>query len=513
MRICPTCRTVYPGGETRCPRDGARTTDAREHAEAEGDPLRGVVVAGRFHILERIGVGGMGTVYRAEQVGLGRSVALKILKRELIFDRDTVTRFHREARAMSLLTHPNTVRVFDFGETPEGLLFLAMELLEGELLTHRIEREGALDVREAMGFAGEILASLAEAHEKGIVHRDLKPDNIYLARVDGREEPVVKVLDFGIAKVIQGDRKIDQLETQAGTVFGTPRYMSPEQAQGKRLDARSDLYAVGVLLYQMLAGQAPFLDDDAVVVMARHIKEQPRSLHAAAPERPIPATLERAVLKALEKDPEARFANADEFMKRLTALLPDVDEAARLARAGKRVRGPLADLPRRVLAGGAVGVAAAIALGIAVAAGRGDEPAAPIAQGGGQPPAEAPIAAPIAAPSRSVPVRSEPEGAEVWRDGQLIGLTPLALDLRADAPPVRVALRKKGYVESSALLAPDGPGALVALTAAPRAAMPAAGARRPGQVGTATRIGTAGAGPETASPTPSAPADPYERFD
>src|SRR5215813_4081954 len=277
MRICPKCRTVYTGTEKLCAKDSTRLVDAREHAEAEADPLRGVTIAGRFKISERIG-----TVYRAEQAGLGRPVALKILKKELVFDSDTVTRFHREAKAMSLLTHPNTVRVFDFGETQDGNLYLAMELLEGELLTHRTDREGVIDVKLAVEFVREILHSLAEAHQKAIIHRDLKPDNIYLARVEGRADPVVKVLDFGIAKIIEGDRKVDQLETQAGTVFGTPRYMSPEQAQGKKLDARSDLYSVGVLLYQLLVGHAPFVDDDAVVVMAKHIKETPLPVRKAA---------------------------------------------------------------------------------------------------------------------------------------------------------------------------------------------------------------------------------------
>ncbi|MFW5921210.1 MAG: serine/threonine-protein kinase, partial [Polyangiales bacterium] len=232
MLICPQCRTTYPPGAAQCRTDGAALVDARELAEAEGDPLVGTTIAGRFYVEARIGTGGMGSVYRAVQSGLGRKIALKILKEEVSWDRDAVTRFHREAKAMSLLVHANTVRVFDFGETDEGLLYLAMELLEGEVLTERSEREGPMDVEDSVRIAQQILASLHEAHSKGLIHRDLKPDNIFLARVEGHDEPVVKVLDFGIAKAWQGDRKLDQLETQAGTVFGTPRYMSPEQAQG-----------------------------------------------------------------------------------------------------------------------------------------------------------------------------------------------------------------------------------------------------------------------------------------
>ncbi|MCC7539136.1 MAG: serine/threonine protein kinase, partial [Deltaproteobacteria bacterium] len=244
--------------------------DAETFYQTHGDPLLGSVVARRYEVVSRIGVGGMGTVYRALQRPLAREVALKILKRELTGDPETVQRFHREARASSVLVHGNTVRVYDFGETSDGLLYLAMELLTGESLSGRLARPGSTSVVQAIDIASEILGSLAEAHSKGIVHRDLKPDNIFLARVDGHAEPVVKVLDFGVAKIITGDGSIDVLETQAGTVFGTPRYMSPEQAQGKKLDARSDLYSVGVLLFQMLTGRAPFTDDDAVIVMAKH---------------------------------------------------------------------------------------------------------------------------------------------------------------------------------------------------------------------------------------------------
>jgi serine/threonine-protein kinase len=535
MRICPQCRTVFTGGEKSCPRDGTRTVNAREHAEAEGDPLRGVVVAGRFKILDRIGIGGMGTVYRAEQQGLGRAVALKILKKEFVPDRDTVTRFHREAKAMSLLTHPNTVRVFDFGETPEGLLFLAMELLEGELLTHRIEREGPLDVATAIGFAKEILASLSEAHEKGIIHRDLKPDNIYLAKVEGRTAPVVKVLDFGIAKVIQGDRKIDQLETQAGTVFGTPRYMSPEQAQGKKLDPRSDLYAVGVLLYQMLVGHAPFIDDDAVVVMAKHIKEKPKPLYAAAPTRPIPASLERAVLKALEKDATGRYATSDEFVKRLDSVLPDVEEAGRLARTGKHPRGTLQGASRAVLVGAGVGLVLAVLVAVALVAQSGGSNDAevtaiavdsPAAGSGGGTASGAPNVRSTPAAPEAIAVRSEPAGAEVWRDGQLLGTTPLAVPIAAGETTVRVQLRKSGFAETVALLVPGGPSPLVTLAAdrTPGVAV-RGGARRGGHPrgaggseGVPNPGGDATHDPQpppnnTQNTPPVRPRDPYERFD
>ena len=211
---------------------------------------------------------------------------------------------------MSLLTHANTMRVYDFGQTDDGLLYLVMEFLEGELITQRVARLGPLPVLEALRITQQILRSLAEAHTKGIVHRDLKPDNIFVARVAGHRTAVVKVLDFGIAKIVTPDRAVDQFETQAGTVFGTPRYMSPEQAQGAPLDRRSDLYSVGAMLYQMLTGRAPFTDDDAVVVMAKHIREMPEPPRQVVPERPIPEKLEAVVMRSLAKEPDQRFQTA-----------------------------------------------------------------------------------------------------------------------------------------------------------------------------------------------------------
>jgi serine/threonine-protein kinase len=195
-----------------------------------------------------------------------------------------------------------------------------MELLQGESLGDRLRRGGRLSTIEAARVARHALLSLAEAHDKGIVHRDLKPDNLFLVPAASDEGVTCKVLDFGIAKVVSDatfDASADAVETLAGTVFGTPRYMSPEQAQGKPLDGRSDLYSLGVLLYHMLVGQAPFVDDDAVVVMAHHIKSTPKSPELRAPEAAIPIELARLVMRALAKDPSGRPSSAREFMREL----------------------------------------------------------------------------------------------------------------------------------------------------------------------------------------------------
>ncbi|HEY6881782.1 MAG TPA: serine/threonine-protein kinase [Polyangiales bacterium] len=335
MLICPKCRTTFSSTAlTSCYRDGERLVDYARYVADERDPLRGKVIGGKYQLLDRVGQGGMGTIYRATQSGLNRQVAVKILKRELNFEPDTVARFQREAHALSLLAHPNTVRVYDFGQTEDGLLYLVMELLVGELLTTRLER-GTLDVLDALRMTQQILQSLAEAHRKAIVHRDLKPDNVFLARAEDQGEPVIKVLDFGIAKVVAPDRKLDQFETQAGTVFGTPRYMSPEQAQGNTLDGRSDLYSVGVLLYQMLAGRAPFVEEDAVVVMAKHIRELPTPPSKLRPDRPIPSSLNDVVMRALMKDPASRFQQASDFVNALEACVHDVINAQRAEITGR----------------------------------------------------------------------------------------------------------------------------------------------------------------------------------
>jgi serine/threonine-protein kinase len=309
-------------------------------AEGDGDPFLGAVVAGRFAVLELLGAGSMGTVYRARQEAMGRDVALKVVRSDRLLDAQAKTRFQQEAHAMSLLASSHTVTVFDFGEivaprdAPPGLdgsLYLAMELLDGESIGDRIKRLGRLELADVTVVVRHTLTSLSEAHGKGVIHRDLKPDNLLLTTgQDGR--PLCKVLDFGIAKLLTSDGRVDVLETQAGTVFGTPRYMSPEQAQGKKLDARSDLYALGVILYHMLVGRPPFADDDAVVVMAHHIKTVPRPPSEAAPGARISAGLEALVMRALQKDAALRPQSAQEFLDEFErAVAPSADTTVEAA--------------------------------------------------------------------------------------------------------------------------------------------------------------------------------------
>lgn len=330
--VCPRCHSrpssradVTQRNVRRCPKHGLAYVDARELVESGGDSLLGTAVSGRFTILARLGAGSMGAVYRARQEAVGRDVALKIVRAERAYDAETKTRFEREARATSSLVSPYTITVFDFGEAEDGSWFLAMELLEGETLGDRLRRQTRLGVVDAVRFARQAAVSLGEAHSKGIIHRDLKPDNLFLARVpvqSGEPEEIVKVLDFGIAKLVRGeDQRVDQLETQAGTVFGTPRYMSPEQAQGAELDARTDVYSLGVILYQMLCGRPPFIDDDAVVVMAAHIRELPPPLAEIAADAYVPPAVEAVVRRALQKLPNMRQQSAEQLATELEVAL------------------------------------------------------------------------------------------------------------------------------------------------------------------------------------------------
>ncbi len=534
MLICPKCRTTYSSSLVGvCYRDGEKLVSHDEFVVAEADPLRGRLVAGKYRVADRIGQGGMGTVYRAVQIGLNRHVAVKILKRELAFDPDTVARFQREANALSLLTHPNTVRVYDFGQTEDGLLFLVMELLEGELISNKLNREGVMDVLESVRTTQQILRSLSEAHEHNIVHRDLKPDNILVTRTVGQADSLVKVLDFGIAKIAGPDRAIDQFETQAGTVFGTPRYMSPEQAQGGVLDHRSDLYSVGTLLYLMLTGRAPFVDDDAVVVMAKHIREIPDSPRTAAPDRPIPKSLDDVVTRSLQKDPALRYESARAFEAALEACVPEV-----LALRTGRGR-----IMRRLLP---IAAAAATAT-LVVLAYAGYHRATSTAQEHRATPLVVPKPELAIAPTpivvrenddeevlvegpgpANVAIRSDPEGATVFRDGERLGETPLDLLVQPDQELVRVELRKPGFQPLAAeLTARDGERLLTlakeqAASPPPRPApLPrhntraTQGSARKGQPArTTSEAKEAPSSEPSAAGSPGAtPATPYERFE
>jgi beta-lactam-binding protein with PASTA domain len=288
-------------------------TDARIGAET--------VVDGRYRVTSRLGSGGMADVYCAEDLQLGRSVALKLLHPRFAEDQEFVERFRREASAAAGLQHQNIVSVYDRGEW-NGTSYIAMEHVSGRTLKDVVVQEGPLEPNRAIDLVQQILRAARFAHRRGIVHRDLKPQNVMVAESDPTQAgPTAKVTDFGIARA--GDAS-DM--TQTGSIMGTAQYLSPEQAQGAQVDARSDLYAVGVILYELLTGRVPFEGDSAVSVALKQVHEQPLPPGALNPA--VTPALDQAVLRALEKDPARRYADADEFAATLEAARPAVGATA-----------------------------------------------------------------------------------------------------------------------------------------------------------------------------------------
>jgi hypothetical protein len=301
------------------------------------DPFVGKVIDGRYEIQARIGEGGMGVVYKARQTSIDRVIALKMLNSQMAGDPTWVQRFYNEAKACSRLQHPNTIRMFDFGQTSDGRLFMTMEFLDGVSLREALSK-GPLAPQRVVKVLIQCCASLAEAHSIGIIHRDIKPDNVFLLNMAGSPD-FVKLLDFSVAKLLEGDR----MRTQAGVVFGTPQYMSPEQGRGLPLDARSDLYALGILAFEMLTGNVPFHDDNPMTIIQMH-------LHAGVPPlaQSIPYSVQQIVRRALEKEAGRRYQSAGEMMQHCQQVFAEVTQGGMSVGA--------AGMPKTMIAGGPPGM-------------------------------------------------------------------------------------------------------------------------------------------------------------
>jgi tetratricopeptide (TPR) repeat protein/tRNA A-37 threonylcarbamoyl transferase component Bud32 len=276
------------------------------------EDLVGTVLENKYEILEKIGAGGMGAVYKARHQLMHRQVAIKMVLAQLSANSMTLKRFTQEARATSQLNHPNILTVFDFGISPSNQPYLVMDFLEGVNFGRVLEETRQIPIPRAIGIFLQVCAALGHAHQKGIVHRDLKPSNIMLIELDGQPD-FVKVLDFGIAKVLSSvDGETDNL-TRTGEVFGSPLYMSPEQFRGKSLDARSDIYSLGCVMYRSLAGICPVTGKDVLECMYKHVNESIPPFSVTAPEAEVPERLESIIMKALAKDPEERYASMNDL--------------------------------------------------------------------------------------------------------------------------------------------------------------------------------------------------------
>lgn len=307
MKLCLTCNFQTAADEQElCPRDGSSMVTVGD------DPLLGLVVEGRYRIESVIGQGSAGTVYKAVQELISREVAIKVLHDYLVADEEFIKRFTQEAKASSRLTHPNIITIYDFGVIPKGgRPYIAMDLLKGTPLSDLIAERNHLPLDEAMPIFKQVCSALGEAHRQGVVHRDIKPENIVLVERSGQKLfPIV--VDFGIARLVQEDSELARI-TRSGTVCGSPTYMSPEQCTSSKVDHRSDMYSLGIVIYETLTGEVPFLADELVKVMAMHLSDPPRPLNQVRNDLSFPPELEEIVSRALSKNPDDRFQNMDEF--------------------------------------------------------------------------------------------------------------------------------------------------------------------------------------------------------
>ena len=307
--ICPACNSKYEESITFCPKDGtALVPDDSQVQSREGQ-----ILAERYRIVRMLGEGGMGEVYEAEHIYIKKRVALKLLRNEITSNAEAVTRFHQEALAASTIGHDNIVAIDDFGRLPDGSVYLTMEYLAGEPLSD-LMLKGRLEPGRSLEIIMQICRGLAAAHSKGIIHRDMKPENVSIvADKDGRD--LAKILDFGIAKVTSADS--GENLTRTGTIFGTPHYMSPEQAMGRQLDHRTDIYSVGVIMYELFTGTVPFKAESFMGILTQHITALPQNPRTCAPDREIHPEIERIILTAMAKEPEKRYPSMVELLEDL----------------------------------------------------------------------------------------------------------------------------------------------------------------------------------------------------
>jgi serine/threonine-protein kinase len=471
-KTCPACNVTYDDGSVFCPADG---TTLRFLVENEDD-LVGTVIADRYLLTKKIGEGGMGRVYLAQHVRVPRQAAIKVLRPGLANDYQLIAAFNREANnAAKMGNHPHVAEVYDFGETAEGLIYLAMEYVDGEPLSRFLEREGVVPPRRVAGIVRQVAEALTVAHElpSPVIHRDLKPDNIMLARNrDGSD--CVKVVDFGIAKAMTGET---QKLTSPGFAVGTPKYMSPEQLSAGTLDARCDIYALGLIAFQMLTGKMPFPsaspDEESTLQWAvSRLVTPPRPLAVTLANVTWPARLQGVFDRVLATAPADRYATAETFARELAEAVDELERGP-VGRPATSLPQQAADGRRgvspRVLIAGGIAAAVVIAVGAVAASGifgkddtidaaasvppvtagvdssmRRDSATGGLAGRGGSAP-DANATPVVASPVVTAPVvanRDAPlAGAESRRDARVVRDSAVASTKRADAVDVDVASR------------------------------------------------------------------------
>ncbi len=514
MRSCPKCGTRYADDLAYCPNDGTATTLQAERG-AEVDPFIGTTIDGRYRVEARIGEGGMGVVYRASHTVLKKPLAIKVMRGEQAQDPEVVQRFVQEAQSSSAIGHPNIISINDFGTTADGSVYFAMEYLEGQSLARAMEH-GPMARQRAIHLFVQMASALEAAHQRGIVHRDLKPDNLFLIRQGGQDD-FVKVLDFGIAKVKNAAAKI----TRTGMVFGTPHYMSPEQAAGQAVDHRSDIYSLGVIMYQVFAGQLPFDAESYMGVMTKHMYDEPVPPSAILPA--LRGPVEDVILKALEKKPEQRYQSMLELKQDLERLgrgdpvlaaerklgvsdtlpftpLPGGSPSSGVPAASAAPAAPtlseidaadVPSVPRKRTPGWLLPAVLASSVGLVLAylLARSNAPSTesnpPVAAVSAPAPSAAPgpgMLAPApsptppppsaAAPAPRVHISAQPEGSELYAAGALLGQDQATLD-RPVTGQLRVEVRHRGYVSKAVLLDPGSPEQIrVALEQEPQTPAP-----------------------------------------
>lgn len=504
---CPQCGKEFPPTVRICPDDGS----VLEHPTATPSHI-GTVLDGKYRLDSLLAEGGMGSVYKATHVMLGKTVAIKLIKPAIDVSPEIVRRFQREARATTALNHPNIIAVNDLGQTPDGTLYIAMEFIDGPSLKTVIQQTRAIAPARTIALLRQVASALSVAHKHGIIHRDLKPQNIMLTKShDGAE--LVKLVDFGIAKTLE--EGATQL-TQAGHALGTPYYMSPEQIEGREVDARSDLYALGIILYEMLVGEVPFSDQSTPAVLVKQLKERPARPSIKNPN--VSPALEAVALRCLEKDPTQRYQTAEEFMAAL-------DEAgASMSQVGDM---PTIPMRARAAAPSTAAEEATMPRQAAVSAsGAADQPTVPrqAAAATAQPVAPGPSPSPAASVPRNVDTGTRPTVARpaVAPDAQFqpsgkAGLVAVLVAVLAlagvaggyywwmnrQAPPAATEVAQTEPPKSTPAMAPqDTPTPAAAPTPSPDATASAPGA-------TATPPAATPSAPSV--PAPSSSATPAER--